>query len=265
MAWSVSVNGTDLADYGFALQDTEGVFDSLTRNLQEIWIPHRGMLYTSPARVEERVGVLIGGMTTGAKTVSALETAMDKIKSALTSGFVRVVKDNGATTPRLIDGYVAHVSLKPVDHPAATADVRARIVVKCPTPYWRVEQPKIRALQVAGTRYTIPLGTASSTPIIRLIGSSTNPTVTYTDASGTAIKTLTPTVTLVGGTHWLDIDMRTALMTLYASGVASNVTSFTGDFPWAFDTQDGDWATEQWPGLSVSAGTGLAYWWQNYL
>ena|SRR3990167_8080683 len=263
MAWSVSVNGTDLATYGFYLQATGGIFGSSKRTLQKVWIPGRGMLYTSPARVADRIGTLSGGLTTTAKTVTALETAMDQLKSALTSANIRLVKDNGATTPRLIDGYVTDVEVQPDGHPAAATDARVQVTVECPTPYWRVAEPTIRNLET-NTPSTLPLGTAPSTPIIHIKGTVTNPVLTYMDASGTTVKTLTPTVVLAVNTDWLEIDMRTGLMTKYSSGVASNITSFSGDFPWAFDPQDGDWATSQWPLLKCSF-LARAFWWDNYL
>src|SRR3990167_263531 len=263
MAWSVSVNGTDLATYGFYLQATGGIFGSSKRTLQKVWIPGRGMLYTSPARVADRIGTLSGGLTTTAKTVTALETAMDQLKSALTSANIRLGKDNGATTPRLIDGYVTDMEVQPDGHPAAATDARVQVTVECPTPYWRLAQPTYRALKVAGTRYEIPLGTAPSTPIIRLYGAGT-PVLTYMDASGTAVHTLDLGLAL-GANDWVEIDMRTNLMTKHATGVTSNITAFTGDFPWAFDPQDGDWSTSQWPLLSTSAGTGAAFWWKSYL
>lgn len=267
MTWAILCNGTDLADYGFHLQSTEGIFSSSKRTLNKVWIPGRGMLYTAPAKVEDRMGVLNGALTTSAKTVTALETAMDQFKSLLTSGYVRVVKNNGSTTARLIDGYVTAVDLQPVDHPAATADVMARISIECPTPYWRVAEPTSRALMAVNTPYTLPLGTAPSTPIIRLMGiSSFTPVLTYLDASGTTVKTFDPGITLAID-DWLDIDMRTAVITRWTSGVASNVTAFTGDFPWVFDPQDGDWATSQWPMLSIAGANSraVAYWWKNYL
>ena len=189
---------------------------------------------------------------------------MDQLKSALTSANIRLVKDNGATTPRLIDGYVTDVEVQPDGHPAAATDARVQVTVECPTPYWRVAEPTIRNLTQPSTPYALPLGTAPSTPIFWMSVPATNPIITYMDASGTAVKTLTPTVTMVANTDWLQIDMRTSLMTLVQSGVSSNVTAFTGDFPWALDPQDGDWSTSQWPLLKSTRICRIA-WWKNYL
>ena len=198
-------------------------------------------------------------------TAVARRTAEDLLKDVLSSGLHRFLWDDGVNSARVIDGAIdGPVSIRAANHPIAPegADVAFRIL--CRDAYWKAAEPTLRALAVAATRYTLPLGTAPSSPIIRIMA-ATNPVLTYRSAGGTSLRTMTFTVTLAS-TDYLDINMQTRKIVKYASGTASNGASLltSGDFPWAFDPADGDVATSAWPTLEVSTGTAEALYWKSY-
>ncbi len=267
MAWSLTVNGLDLVTtFGFCPNETDGFFDAPDRSFTELAINGRaGTLLAGPTTEQGRQITLTGTLTTTAKTVAALETASDQFKDAVRSGVVRLIRTSTAGTARVIDGVAKQIRLSAIGHPVSPTDLRVSIVFKCEDAYWSDLQPTSRLL--GATRATLPLGTAPSTPIIRLMGSATSPVVTYRDAGGVAQKVATLTsITLAATNDWLDLDMRTGKITLSASGVVTNqLAQVTGDFPWGFDPQDGDYATSAWPTLEVSSGSGVAYWWKNWL
>jgi phage-related protein len=110
-------------------------------------------------------------------------------------------------------------------------------------------------VDVNSIRTGIPLGTAVSAPLIRVLGAATNPVITYRDKSGAVRQSMTLTITLAA-TDYLEIDCELFTITKYVSGVASNgITLLTaGDFI-ALDPQDGDYANGVWPTLEISAGS----------
>lgn len=266
MAWSLVANGTDLLTaFGFSPTETDGLLDAPDRSWLEQPIRGKaGTMLTTPVREEGRLITLTGALTTSAKTVAARLAAEDRFKDALRAGLLRLVQTDASGSARLIEGFAKQVRLKPIGHPVSPTDDRVTIVMKCPDAYWRDAEPQLKAIAATATRYTLPLGTAPSTPIIRIMNGAT-PTLTYRDAGGVAQATMV--FATVGANDYLDIDMRLQRITKYSSGVASNGRSqlTSGDFPWAFDPQDGDYATSSWPTLEISAGSAEALWWRQWL
>lgn len=107
-------------------------------------------------------------------------------------------------------------------------------------------------------RSAVPLGSAVSAPILRVMGAVTNPTITYRDKSGTSKRTMGFTVTL-GVNDYLEIDCELFKITRYTAGMASQGIALltAGDFL-ALDPQDGDYAGSVWPTLELSGGSGEA-------
>lgn len=270
MAWSIVVNGQDLNGLGVYLASVEGVHDAVDRIWQTTTIRGRaGSIIQSPVREPGRVLKLTGTLTSTAKTIQGLLTNADTVKDLLRSGMLRIVRTDGASpvNVKYIDGYVTSLGLKHLGHPINQTDDTLTCTVQCRDAYWRDQEPTIRHAAVAGTRYTLPHGTAPSSPIIRIMGAATNPVLTYRDAGGTAQRTMTFTVVLAATNDWLDIDMRAGKITKWASGVSSNGRSLltSGNPIFGIDPQDGDWATSQYTTIEVSAGTAMCLWHKQWL
>lgn len=268
MTWSLLGNGVDLgAIYGFWLGDSDGVFDAPDRSFQEAGIYGRtGAMLCYPQEIKRRL-TLNGVHTTTAKTVAARQTAEDQLKDALRAGRLRLVRNDGTNTARQITGYVSKIAIKPIGSPLAFTDSNVVVSMECVDSYWTEQEPTFRVL--GATRATLPLGTAPSTPIIRIMGSAVSPVLTYRDASGTTVATVTVTGTIPVTTGYLDIDGRTG--NILTESAVNGYSAYTilhssgSPFPFAFDPQDGDFATSAWPSLSVSTGSGFAYWYKAYL
>jgi hypothetical protein len=130
---------------------------------------------------------------------------------------------------------------------------RVQIRLTCPDP---LRYSRFASLvDVNSIRTGIPLGTAVSAPVIRVLGAATNPVITYRDKAGAIRQSMTLTATLAAG-DYVDIDGELFTITRYTSGVASNGISLltSGDFI-ALDPQDGDYANGSWPTLEISVGS----------
>ncbi len=105
-------------------------------------------------------------------------------------------------------------------------------------------------------RVPIPLGTAVSAPTLRVLGAATNPVLIYRNQGGLVRQTMAFTVTLLA-TDYLEVDGELFTVKKFTSGVESNAISTltSGDFI-ALDPQDGDPATDGYPTLEVSPGSG---------
>jgi hypothetical protein len=261
---TVRINGTDIGTtLGWYPDDLPQWLSPTPRSLTANTLHRRSGVFPALLRsAAPRVLGIKGTLT--ATSLANRRTAERQIADLVYGGEATITVDDG-TTALQTTGVATALSIVPFGVSLAPLALRIEAEFTCPDPTWRESEPTSQIL--GATRQTLALGTAPSTPIIRIMGSATNPVLTYRNAGGTAIKTCTFTVTLAAADDWLDIDMRTGLCVLSDNAVTSNGLSYlsAGDFPWAFDPQDGDYGTSAWPTLEVSAGTGVAYWWKRYL
>jgi hypothetical protein len=268
MTYRLTAAGADLlAAYGFFIRTQDGVHDASDREWVQLVVPgDAGVLFAPPVQEKGRKLTLTGGLWTAANTIAAREAAEDALKDALRAGMLRLVRTSDSGLSRLIEGVAAGVQTKPVEHPLNGLGSAVTIAFLGRDAYWRDLEPLLRALPATGVRYPLPLGTAPSTPVIRLMA-GTNPVLTYRDAGGAAVRSMTFTASLAA-TDYLDIDMRYRTITRVNSGapVATSGLSLltAGDFPWAFDPQDGDYLSATWPTLEVSSGSAEALWWRQW-
>lgn len=264
MAWSILVNGTDLTTVSTYVKDERGVLDIPGRQVTSIPIYGRA----SALLVGTGVGLprtleINALLAPSPATAAARRTAEDSLKNLLANSLIRIVWNDGYNTARMIEGRLdGAVVIRASNHPIAPEGAEVSFRVICSDAYWRDQEPTSRVL--GATRATLPLGTAPSSPVIRLIGAATTPVLTYRDAGGASTRTLS--MGTLNANEWYDIDTRQGTLTKYVSGTASESLGAisAGDFPWALDPQDGDWTTSQWPTLEVSSGTGIAYWWKAF-
>lgn len=207
--------------------------------------------------------------TMRATTVQLLRDAEHQIRDLLHAGVSTIQVNDGSTPTRTIQGSLRSLSLNPLVPSLSGLATRVQASFLCADPTWEAIEPTIRHMAVAATRYDLALGTAPSNPLIEIMGSAINPVVTYRDAGGTAVLTLTFGATTLAATESLLLDCTRGTITKYVAGVASDAISLLTagqiSFPRPFDPQDGNYALNFWPTIETSTGTGRAIYAKRYL
>lgn len=267
---AVLINGVSLATrFGLYVDRIGGWLPGTAVSGPRVTVLGRaGGLRTGPAETESR-RIEIGG-TIRKDSASDRRDAERGVADLVRSGRVRLVVDDGLAGATQIEGRLESLATVPFGPSLNPLAVRITAVFRCDEePYWRDVEPRTVALATAGTRYPIPLGTAPSSPIIRLMGTGSNPVLTYRDAGGAAVHTLTTGSHTLASDEYLDLDMRRGKAVHYDSGVADNPTNqsvvLSAAFPFALDPQDGDYGTSAWPTLEVSAGSAEVLYWRRWL
>lgn len=251
------VNGLALSALGLYLEDA-GDSRSLAPakyDLAPLYGRFGGVGGVAPS-VAPRLLTLRGKIVTSANTVTARVQAEDKIKDLFGNGGLLTVELRDDIAPaREIDAYCEALTIQPFGHPllAVAATVDCRLVA--PDALWRETAGTVVGVPATATRYAIPLGTAPSTPMLRVFGSATNPTVTIRDSGGIAQVTLALTVTLTGD-EFLEVDCATGVITKVSSGTRTNGISLltSGTFPFRLDPAWGDQPAGVFPTVETSTG-----------
>jgi hypothetical protein len=217
---------------------------------------------------------LAGALLTSANTAAARVTAEHVLRDRLLSGMATWTYVDDVTPPRYLTGVASEPSVTPRGgsgvHPYSAVASDIAVTVSCQEAFWQATEPTIRAIPAAATRYDLPLGSAPSAFVLRIMGAATNPVVTYRTAGGTVVWTLTFTVTLVATNDYLELDGTTGRIWKYASGVKTDGIALLtgGQQDWGvrgLDPQDGDSTTSAWPTIELSAGTGELSWRKAWL
>lgn len=269
----LTVNGLDLSGIGLYVTMAPGVFSAVARPSKTTQVLGRhGALLLPPYTSQSRKLVLKGFADPAARTVAGLQSALQQARDIFHAGLLTIATTDTAGTVRQIDGVLESFDADPRMgklhfQSAQVADFTATII--CGDPTWREVQPWSVACPTAGTRYSLALGTSPSMGWIRLMGAATNPVVTYRNAYGDPVWTLTFTTTLTGTTDWLDLDMVRGNIWQWRSGTRTSglslLTSGQQDWPRPFDPQDGDVTTTQWPTLETSSGSAEALYHKRHL
>lgn len=172
----------------------------------------------------------------------------------------------GDNTEKVCEGFLLDHSLTVQDPSTAFQSFHAYLSlrVRCLNPSKRDRY--VRAIGFGSARTAIPLGTLASYGKIYIMGSASDPTITYRDAGGNVVQTMAFTVTL-GATEYLEIDTDVLKKTIkkYTAGVAGTLEAGaalrTGGTPAAgwivVDERHGSYPLSLWPTLEVSSGAGL--------
>lgn len=101
-------------------------------------------------------------------------------------------------------------------------------------------------------RKAIPLGNLPSAGIITINGSGSDPVITYRDAGGNTVGTMTLTVTL-GADDRIVIDLYHKTIKRFDNGVETDaINTWTAGDWFVTDANDGDYATSSWPTLQCT-------------
>jgi len=264
---AILVNGVNLGTrFGFYADRVDGWLGSTTLGVGQVGVRGRDGGLAVPAAVSGGRRLEVAG-TVRKDTASDRRDAERGVADLCRSGRVRLVVDDGLSGAMQIECRLAALAFLPFGPSLSPLASRGTLsFVADDEVYWRDVEPTTRALAVAATRYAVPLGTAPSTPVIRIMGAATNPVLTYRDAGGASVRSITFTATLTSS-EYLDIDMRRGRVQRVTSGTAANGIGLItgGDFPWALDPQDGDYGTSSWPTVEVSAGTGEVLWYRRWM
>lgn len=268
MTWAVYLNETALDTIGVWVEDIAARYAGVARTFPTMSLPGRqGVVLTADPETQPRTLSITGSIDPTARTVAARSAAEDQLKALATRGLIRVVADDDVTAPRQIDGVCLGCTITPVVHPMVTQVSRFTLTVQCPDPTWYDVTGQL--IGFSATASAIPLGTAPSGGIVRIAAPSwsanvVDPVLTYLNAAGVTVATMTFTGTLTAGTDYLEIDLDRQTVVKVSSGTITNAISWlstTSVFP-VLDPMDGDVLNASYPQLKATAtsGTPSATW-----
>jgi hypothetical protein len=209
-----------------------------------------------------------GKIVTSANTVAARVAAESVLRDTLLNqGLVWMQLDDGINPLRGADVFIERVRIRPVGHPLVAVVSEVELSCTSPSALWRLASGTAVAIAAASTRYTLPLGTAPSAPIIRVMGAATTPSVVYRNSAGVVqVQIAVPTLT---STEYADLNMETLTLQKVSSGTGTDISGLitvtTGSLPFALDPAHGNYELSAWPTLEVTAGTAEVLYTKRYL
>lgn len=134
-------------------------------------------------------------------------------------------------------------------------DVDIELRFRLAVPYKRDRYGQV--ISFGTTRTDIPLGDLPSGGVLHIMGSATDPVLTYRGVSGEALRSMTFTITL-GSNDYLVVDLnRRVIQKSVAGTVTTDASILTSGYFFQPDPGDGHPGWGGWPSLELSAGTGL--------
>ncbi len=267
MTWAVYLNETPLDSLGIYVEDISARYAGVSRSFPQTALPGRqGTVLTADPETQPRILTISGSIDPIARTLAARNTAEDALKVLAYRGLIRVVADDDVTAPRQIDGVCTGLNVTPVVHPMVTQVSRYSATILCPDPTWYDVTSQMIAFSAVAS--PVPLGSAPTGGIVRIMAppwsaAVVDPVLTYLNAGGVAIQSMTFTGTLTAGTEYLEVDLDRQTVVEVSSGVSSNAISWlsAGNF-FSLDPSDGEPLVSSYPQLQVTAtsGTPSATW-----
>ncbi len=261
----IFVNGRDFgADFGLILDEATGPWDALQSDPRTVDLPDRmGNVSTSPNNITRVRTAKLQGKIVAASRAALLST-LDAIKFYLDVGLLEI-RYGDSSAARCWFMQLRTMSVIP--YPGKMESLGARLdleFVSAEDPLGYDVAPQ--DVSFGATLVPMPLGTAAVAPRIFLFGAATNPVLTYADASGGTISTLTLTGSLAAG-EYLDIDnLRQTIYKVDVSNVRTNARSWlTGGSYLTLQPSYGDQPNAVYPQLKVSSGTALATYFRGWL
>lgn len=246
------VDGFDLSTIGFILSKPDGQRDGLDADWPSVKVPGRiGVSVTADEPSFEPRTIRVDGVLESdptVDTVADLLARLDEFKYRLgsTERNFRFVDDE-TYDYRARALRVRHPPIDPALIQTAVR-VRADLWMRDPRRY-STTQTVVSGITTATA---LPLGTAPVRGVIVVTG-ATGFTLTYKHFDTTTLKALI----IAGATSPVTIDMELGKIT-DGGGPAADTLDHDSDFPFDFDSEDGDWTASQWPTLEVSAGSAQA-------
>ena len=259
MAGVLWLNDVDAETLGLIVSAAPDLLGAASRAPLTLGMPQFDgvLLGTTRARAAER-RLRIAGEVNGNMSLSAANTMVDRVKSAVGDGLVEIrsVWD----TTRAWRGVLTDAPGGPTER-AWLGRSAMELEFLLADPYaW---DTATRDVGLGASLTAIPLGTAPSrgrewwSALITIAGPATTPTLVYADSGRNTISTMaftwSPTLN-----DRIEIDLGRGTIVRVQSGTRDNGYSYVTagfEFP-ALDPADGDYYTSAFPMLSVSSGTG---------
>ncbi len=258
MTLTVSVNGVDLGTrFGWFPDQFPGWLSLPAREFTSIKIPGRAGSVITHQQADHRE-LSFSGIIQGA-TPAARDQIETAIEALLMAGRVRVTITDGPA--RVISGMTQSVGITPFERGVSPLASRIEATLLCEDPIWRAINATGIGLPVAGTRYTLPLGTAQSDPVVHLMGPSTDVAFILRAVTGAPIGVPLAFQGLgLGDTEYLAIDCRRGIIERVTAGVRVNGRPLmtAGTFPFGLDPRRGPLTAE------VSSGSGEVFYRQGW-
>ncbi len=247
----LKVNGVDTESLGFTVAELRGHWDAPQMSYDEVSIPLAdGTTATATQPILSPLDLVVVGELIGSST-SDFETKLDTFKQALSLSTLTLIGGNQTTRTRTA------VYLGPLQSELYSLRTAAKVsfTVRCRNPI-AYNATNTTVSGAASTDVTCALGTWVSRPVFTIAG-ATNPTLTYKNASGSSVATLS-----VSGSATLWV-IDASAMTITANGVRHDEYVSAGDF-FALDPRDGTYGSTN-PSVRTSSGTLSAVYYKAWL
>lgn len=261
MAWAVYLNETSLASIGVYVMRINSHTSGPSRSYPTVALPGRqGVVLNADPEMGARTLSIQATIATSAATIAARATAEDQLKALAYAGAVAIGVDDDINAPRRIIGVCQGCDISQRSHPVDAVASDVTLTFLCPDPTWADVVGQV--IGFSSTLSPVPVGTAPSGGIVRLSApvwsaNVTNPVLTYRNAAGVVVKSLTFNTTLTAGTDYLEIDLDRQTVVEYQSGVVRNaIGDITDGAFFALDPMDGDPLNASYPSLEVTSSAG---------
>lgn len=266
---SLYINGQDIEALGMRIETCRGLRDIPAVSDPAITIPGRaGVMRTgAPSTVALRELVLTGNIfnSDGAsRTHIDLLAKLDVLRPLFASGLLELRTVDRPTRAYTCRAPLFEVTTIGPEFVATAASFRITLQVTDPFAY----DTQMSGIGFAAAATEVPLGTAPSGGILRIMGPATDPEIKYRDLTGVVRHTLKFSRTLLA-TDYEEIDLDLMTVHRVQSGVASNdiaaLVSPSDLESFALSPEDGDALAGAYPTLECSGLTGdgnceLHYW-----
>lgn len=247
--FQLKVNGVDVSTLGFNVASFNQ-WDAPQLTYDEVAMPGQdGSTATTATPLLQPLDFTVTGELIGSSP-SDFESKLHTFKQALSLATLTLIGGNQTTLQRTAV-YTGPMKVEPY----ATMDAaKITFTVRCRNPL-QYDTTLTTVSGAAASAVTCVLGTYWSRPIISLATCS-NPTLTYANASGTTVATLTVTAT---GTMVIDC----SAMTVTVNGADAPTAITLGDF-FKLDPRDGVYGSTS-PTIAASTGSLSATYRKSYL
>ncbi|MDB4906361.1 MAG: hypothetical protein JWO05_1145 [Gemmatimonadetes bacterium] len=250
---SIYLNNQDVEQLGFRIESLAGPWDAVELADPTLTLVDRlgAVLTGAPVAGQPRT-IELAGVVRGSSNADLL-TRLDVLKAIFGAGLVSVRRVDQAARAWTARRTRFTVSFAGPAFIARDADLKVTLQCYDPVAY----DTATTTVALSNVAAAVPLGTGTSTGIIRIFGAVVDPVVTYRDYLGVVRATLGFTRNL-GATGTIEIDLALTKITRLLAGVpqanpAADLTS--GDF-FRLKATDGDFPNASWPTLTLSGGTG---------
>lgn len=244
---TVSIDGYALNGLGWVAQSLPGFRDLVTQ--EDALVTVAGLEGAALGDQTPAVGVrdftLTGVM--GAASSSTLRANYRTLQYKAAGGDrVLIVVDD---TARRITARLRSIEFRYLGRDLDTDLAQVTMQWRAIKPFW--EDVSATTVNLTNVAAACAMGTAPVWPVVTVNQSCT---VTYKNAAGTTIYSVT--ITGVTGVQTAVLDMETRTLTHSVSGVTPSLRTAGRYFP--LSPYDGDYAASSWPTLTLSTGTGTA-------